>query len=116
MWLAQQFCPTDRRQPSGFGEITIPTQTAAAMAGGREQRLLPVISPGGYIWAPAVGQRVYVLREGTPCILGVHPPEETLSPGEVLLYSGNASLKLSPNGEIRLTGQVFLNGTPMGGE
>lgn len=116
MWLAQQFCPTGKVLPSGFGEITIPAQTAAAMTGGQEQRLLPVIAPGGYVWAPAVGQRVFVLREGTPCILGVHPPEQTLSPGEVLLYSGDASIRLSPNGEIHLTGQIYLNDTAMGGE
>ncbi len=116
MWLAQQFCPTGQVLPSGFGEITIPAQTAAAMSGGQEERLLPVIAPGGYVWSPAVGQRVFVLREGTPCILGVHPPEEMLLPGEVLLYSGDAAIRLSPDGKIYLTGQVYLNGIAMGGE
>lgn len=116
MWLAQQFCPAGKAMPSGFGDITIPAQTAAAMTGEQEQRLLPIISPGGYVWAPAVGQRVFVLREGSPCILGVHPPEQTLSPGEVLIYSGSASIKLSPDGKIHLTGQVYLNDAPMGGK
>lgn len=112
MWLSEQFSHAPEPEVSGFGEVTIPGTQAAAMGAEREERLLPLISPGGYAWLPAAGEQVLVLRDGTPCIVGREQSEqEDLSPGDVRLYAGDASITLRGDGRIELTGQIFVNGT-----
>ena len=112
MWLSEQFSAAPSREAAGFGEITIPGQAAAAMGAAHEQRLLPLVSPGGYAWLPTAGEQVLVLREGAPCILGRNQPEqEDLAPGDVMLYAGSAAICLRSDGRIELTGRIFVNGT-----
>lgn len=111
MWLSEQFSAAPEREASGFGEVTIPGKNAAAMGAAREERLLPLISPGGYAWLPTAGEQVLVLRDGAPCILGRNQPEqETLAPGDVMLYAGNCAIVLRSTGRIELTGRIFVNG------
>ncbi len=117
MWLSQQFSKAQAQAPSSLGEVTIPGAQAAARSGEGEQRLLPLISPGGYAWLPETGAQVLVLREGSPCILGLTQPElPELEPGEVLLYAGTASIRLKKDGSICLNGRIFVNGSELGGE
>ena len=115
MWLSEQFAERREAASSGFGEVTIGADRSAVLTAGREQRLLPVISPGGYVWLPQPGQRVLVLEEGGPCVAGAVQPEAALSPGDVLIHAGTASIRLSTDGTVRITGQVYVNGVQMGG-
>ena len=115
MWISEQFAETPEVAAAGFGEVSIGGARSAVMAAGREQRLLPVIAPGGYAWLPLPGQRVLVLNEDAPCIAGSVQGETALEPGDVLIHAGSGSIRLSADGTIRLTGQVYLNGVPLGG-
>lgn len=116
MWLSEQFCASPPTEASGFGEVTIPGRKAAAKAADREERLLPLVSPGGFAWLPDPGEQVLVLREGAPCIIGrTQPEQEKLLPGEVMLYAGNSSIVLRKDGTIAITGRVLVNGVELGG-
>lgn len=112
MWLSEQFVSRPDREASGFGAVSICGAQAAAIGAEREERQLPLISPGGYVWVPNAGEQVLVLRDGTACILGrAQPTQEGLSPGDVMLYAGGGSIVLRSDGRIELTGRIFLNGT-----
>ena len=115
MWISEQFAERRAAAASGFGKVSIGGGRSAVLTAGREQRLLPVISPGGYVWLPQPGQRVLVLDEGGPCVAGTVQPETALSPGDVLIHAGEAAIRLSTDGTVRITGQVFINGVQMGG-
>lgn len=115
MWLSEQFAGSPEQAVSGFGEVTIGGASPAVKAAGREQRLLPVISPGGYAWLPASGERVLVLDGGGACVAGRVQPETALSPGDVMLYAGKSTIQLCTDGTIRITGRVFVNGEALGG-
>lgn len=116
MWLSEQFCESAPAETSGFGEVTISGRKAAAKAADREQRLLPLISPGGYAWLPDAGEQVLVLRDGAPCIIGRTQPElQRLMPGEAMLYAGDSSIVLRKDGTIEITGRVLVNGVALGG-
>ncbi|MEG0824832.1 MAG: hypothetical protein RRY64_06360 [Oscillospiraceae bacterium] len=116
MFLAQNARRGRGRIPATeLGPVTLEGETVGAYLEG-ERRDLPVFSPGGYRWAPAVEQNVLVLgtgdEGGTPCVVGVQqgntPP---LAPGEVRIAStGGAAISLSNSGVVRLTGNVIANG------
>lgn len=112
MWLSEQFHRPLARETSGFGEVTISGAQTAARGAEREERELPVIAPGGYVWMPAPGEQVLVLRDGASCILGREQPTRAeLSPGDVELYAGQCAIILHADGRIELTGRIFVNGT-----
>lgn len=116
MWLSQQFRKETSAEGTCFGEVTIAGGKAAAKDAGREQRLLPMVSPGGFVWVPDTGDQVLVLREGAPCIIGRTQPEQPdLLPGEVMLYAGSGSIQLRKDGTIELTGTIIVNGEVLGG-
>lgn len=81
-----------------------------------ERRALAVFAPGGYVWRPAVGEEVLVLKqEGeNSCVVGVRCGGD-LAPGEVLIHAGQgeAAIKLSTDGTVNLMGQVLINGVPL---
>jgi len=96
-----------------LGLVTVGGDPAAVLLGG-ERRTLPVCSPGGYSWQPAVGDRVLVLKTGAereePCIVGKAQQEEKLAPGAVRLSgSGSAAVQVGEDA-VDLTGQVRVNG------
>ena len=79
-----------------------------------ERRDLPIFGPGGYLWRPAREDQVLVIKTGSdgeaPCIAGKrNESEEKLEEGEVLIYSKNASIRLS-RGMISMEGIVLVNG------
>ncbi len=115
MWLSEQFASAKEETASGFGTVTIGGVRSAVMAAGREQRLLPVISPGGYAWVPRAGQQVLVLDSGGACVAGCVQEETELDPGDVLIHAGTGSIRLSADGTIRLTGRIIVNGVELGG-
>ena len=82
-----------------------------------ERRELPVFGPGGYVWRPEEGEQVLVLKTGqageAPCVAGQACGQDwNLAAGEVLIYSGSASVRIGGGG-IRLTGDVLVNGKPV---
>lgn len=76
-----------------------------------------VFGPGGYVWRPEEGEQVLVLKTGqageAPCVAGQACGQDwNLAAGEVLIYSGSASIRIGGGG-IRLTGDVLVNGKPV---
>lgn len=114
------------------GPVTLPGKEIGAWLEG-ERRGVAVYAPGGYHWSPQIGDQVLVLKAGEsgeqPCAVGVAQSEE-LSPGEVLIQGGTATVRLSneglslcagksvismtPKGEISLAGAFTVNGTVVG--
>ncbi len=110
MWLSEQFAAAPAAEAPGLGEVTAGAERAAVKGAGQEKRLLPVLSPGGYAWSPAPGDRVLVQGE---CVAG-RVQDRTPDPGEVLIYAGASAIRLCADGTIRITGRVLLNGTELG--
>ena len=81
-----------------------------------------VYLPGGYHWAPGLGDDVLVLKAGEsgekPCAVGVPTKTEgeALQPGEVLITGGKCSIKLGLDRRIEVTGLLTVNGTRVGPE
>ena len=76
-----------------------------------EKRRAKVISPGGYCWNPAATDCVLVVK-GNELYLAGMPQDGTkgLQPGEVMLFSKGASVKVMNDGEIHLAGDVYVEG------
>ena len=63
----------------------------------------------------AAGQQVLVIKAGqqgeAPCVAGALCGEQwQLEPGEVLIHSGEASIRLRMDGTVAVTGNMTLNG------
>lgn len=117
MFLAQR---EGRGYPAGralTGLVTLPGENLGVWLEG-ERRGVTVYGPGGYRWAPALGEEVLVLKTGEwgekPCAVGVPADARGLAPGEVMITAGRASLRLSPDGRVEITGDVYINGSPVG--
>ncbi|ANU40418.1 hypothetical protein ADH75_18440 [Flavonifractor plautii] len=117
MWISEQ--GRRRAEPDGtalVGRVTLPGDPAGVYLAG-ERRELPVFGPGGYVWRPEEGEQVLVLKTGqageAPCVAGQACGRDwNLAAGEVLIYSGSASIRIGGGG-IRLTGDVLVNGKPV---
>ncbi|HJG87004.1 hypothetical protein [Pseudoflavonifractor capillosus] len=114
MWLSE------RKKGRGYGAAMVGQATLSGDPAGAyldaERRALAVFAPGGYVWRPAVGEEVLVLKqEGEhACVVGARCGGE-LNPGEVLIRAGqgNAAIKLGNDGTVSLVGQVLVNGVPL---
>lgn len=115
MWLSKQ---TRQHLPTAEAELgvtTISGGSAGVMTKG-EVRQLPVYGPGGYLWQPANGQTVLVIKGGTgaeeSCVAGAKQDAapEDMEPGDVYLHAGDASIYLKGDGSIRLQGAMRLEG------
>ena len=98
-----------------LGTVTIGGDPAAVQTCG-EVRDLPVYGPGGYHWAPKRGDSVLVIKGGPggeeQCIAGAASGGEMLEPGEILIRTGEATLRMSADGRIDLNGNLYINGEP----
>ncbi len=118
MWMSERSGPgRERREAARVGSVTLPGDPAGVALDG-ERRDLPVFGPGGYVWRPGRGQEVLVIKAGAdgeqPCVAGIRGrPDWPLSPGEVYLYSGGASIWLRNDGVISMSGMVLVNGLPV---
>lgn len=134
MWLSKREEQTRKTPHQALtGPVTLVGGELAAWLEG-ERRDLAVFSPGGYHWCPQLGDQVLVLKAGEggeqPCAIGV-AQGGALSPGEILIQTGKASVYLAPDGslqlstgkgsismdvkgEIALTGRFTVNGTVVG--
>ncbi|MBU5626270.1 hypothetical protein KQI82_04955 [Oscillibacter sp. MSJ-2] len=117
MWLSRQLRSaqgTAELPAADLGVTTISGDSAGVLARG-EVRNLPVMGPGGFAWKPDNGTAALLIRGGTGaeecCVAGVEDPEgKDLEPGEVLIHSNGASIRLNNNGEIHLSGRLYING------
>lgn len=114
MWLAQQQRRRSKDGGSQVGTVTLGGDPTGVCLDG-ERRDLPVFAPGGYIWRPARGDQVLVLKTGAdgeaPCVAGARcNGTYAVAEGEVLLYSGGASIRLSTDGTVSVTGKLQVNG------
>lgn len=108
-----------REGPSGAaltGPVTLPGEQVGAWLEG-ERRGVEVYAPGGYHWAPRLGEQVLVLKAGEsgeqPCAVGVRAGGRDLQPGEVLISAGAAAIKLGLDGTVNVTGLLKVNGVPV---
>lgn len=115
MWMANRpGRPPLEEGTAELGTVTLPgPQTGVLLAG--ERRNVTLSGPLGYHWTPARGDTVLIIRsgpEGTPCLAGkVREETEAPPPGEVWLsVAQGAGIRLTADGQIHLTGRVFLNG------
>lgn len=131
MWLSRQIKPAAATADADLGITTISGQKVGVVTRG-EVRDLPVYGPGGYLWTPANGTAVLVVKGGPggeeQCVAGARPLEEApkIEPGEVYLYGpggntvylkqdGSVEIKggrVSVTGELSVTGQLTVNGQP----
>ena len=110
MWLSKQVKPGAATADADLGVTTISGQKVGVVTRG-EVRNLPVYGPGGYLWTPANGAEVLVIKGGPggeeQCVAGARPPETLLeiAPGEVYLYGpGGNSVYLKRDGSVEITG------------
>ena len=128
MWLAKQAAMARSRSKAGAGsgDVTIGGEDTAVMLES-EKRELPTATPGGYFWKARTGQEALVVRgnDGDRCVVGLLGEEEDIVPGEVVIKSQGGRIKLGGtkieiegdmelNGEVRITGKLFLNGVDVG--
>ncbi|WP_251445755.1 hypothetical protein [Vermiculatibacterium agrestimuris] len=115
MWLSRR-PRRDGRGGALTGTVTVPGQSAGVWLEG-ERRGVTVYAPGGYHWAPELGDEVLVLKTGESgektCAAGV-PVEGTVKPGEVLITGRKCSLRLGLDGTVFVTGLLVVNGTQVG--
>ena len=131
MWLSRQIKPAPATSDADLGITTISGQKVGVVTRG-EVRDLPVYSPGGYLWTPANGTAVLVVKGGPggeeQCVAGARPLEEVpdIEPGEVYLYGpgentvylkkdGSVEIRgsrVSVTGELSGDGQLTVNGRP----
>lgn len=99
------------------GPVTVPGRAVGAYVEG-ERREMEVFAPGGYYWAPGLGDEVLVVKAGEqgerPCVVGTAVGQAELMPGEVLISTGKAAVRLSPSGDVAVTGYFSVNGMTVG--
>ena len=110
MWLSRQVRPGAATADADLGVTTISGQQVGVVTRG-EVRDLPVYGPGGYLWTPANGAAVLVVKGGPggeeQCVAGTRPLEEVreIAPGEVYLYGpGENSVYLKADGSVEIRG------------
>jgi hypothetical protein len=113
MWLSEKAATRKNAPPpaevgTATGGASVFTET--------EKRNLPVCAPGGYAWRPKFGDDVLVIKcaDGASRVISaLSNPQETLESGEVLIYSGGASIHLKNDGRVLICGEVYINGVPL---
>ena len=110
MWLSKRIVQeTPEFEPATLGTVSIGGEDAAVVTDG-EKRNARVISPGGYCWQPSASDSVLVIKGNELYVPGVLQSGGALQPGEVLIYSGGASIRLKNSGEIELNGRLEISG------
>ena len=116
MWLSRQMRPAVPTADADLGTTTIAGGSAGVLTRG-EVRSLPVYCPGGYIWQPAGGDTVLVIKGGPggeeQVVAGAKQkaPPVALAPGEVYLYGpAGTAIHLRADGTVELKGNLVING------
>jgi len=112
MWLSEERSRKQAAEAAAeWGPVTISEPAAVYLAG--ERRQVPVCSPGGYAWRPAVGEEVLVLKAGNqgeqPYILGkTQVKTDELQPGQIRIGGSGSSILWGD--KLQLTGEMEING------
>jgi len=115
MWLSEKAAARKSRPASA--EVGTATGDRSVLTEA-EKRNLPVYAPGGYAWRPRFGDEVLVIKcadESLGVVSALCNPGEELEGGEVLIYSGGASIHLKNDGRVLISGEVYINGSPLAG-
>lgn len=111
MWLTNYVTKNSKQQPKNEkGNIKSFSQGKAHIDGSRTFQKLSVVAPYGIIYVPAEGQDTAVMSVdgGEVCLGVVNDTDETLSPGEVKIFSaGGASIVLKNDGNVYINGVKF---------
>ncbi len=99
--------------PATLGTVSIGGKVPAVVTDA-EKRRAKVISPGGYCWNPAATDCVLVVK-GNELYLAGMPQDghKGLQPGEVMLFSKGASVKVTNDGEDPSGGRCVCAGRPL---
>lgn len=111
MWLSKRVMREENPEDAAaIGTVTIGGDEPAVLTDA-EKRRAKIVSPGGYCWNPAATDCALVFR-GNELYLAGMPQEGTqgLQPGEVLVFSKGAQIRVGNDGTIRLSGDVFIEG------
>ncbi len=111
MWLSKRVMRGENPEdPAAIGTVTIGGDEPAVLTDA-EKRRAEIVSPGGYCWNPAATDCALVFK-GNELYLAGMPQTRTreLEPGEVLVYSRSAQMKVGNDGALRLTGDVYVEG------
>lgn len=111
MWLSKRVMREENPEDAAaIGTVTIGGDEPAVLTDA-EKRRAKIVSPGGYCWNPAATDCALVFR-GNELYLAGMPQEGTrgLQPGEVLVFSKGAGIRVGNDGTIRLSGDVFIEG------
>lgn len=96
------------------GTVSVGGGTPTVTAAGNQQETV-LFGPGGMCWVPRRGQLVLVIKSGGTgsdlCVAGAQVAgTEEMEPGEVKLFTEEASLYMKNDGTIALEGRVLING------
>lgn len=130
MWLSKQTRPGVVTSESDLGVTSISGESAGVVTKG-EVRRLPIYGPGGYVWQPAMGETVLVIKGGTggeeSCVAGTKQTDAPagLRPGEVYIHGKGCGVYLKNDGTVEVqgsgivlkgrvdvTGELYINGEP----
>ncbi len=114
MWISRNIAYMDTDEGminTGASNSGIDTRIASVSGDGSRQ--CELINPPGIVSVPASEDDVVVIntKSGLMC-LGVRTPYfgKDVEAGDVLIRSGtHASIRLSTDGSIRVTGKLYLN-------
>jgi len=116
MWLSRKAAGRHEEETATAGSVTIGGDAPGVMTAG-EIRGMGVWSPGGYVWRPAAGENVLVIKcgDGQRAVAGRETAAgpEGMKPGEVYIMAKGASLWLKNDGGIEISGNVNITGSLM---
>ena len=110
MWLSKKVVREQAEYDAAtLGTVSIGGSDAAVVTDG-EKRNARLITPGGYCWQPSADDSVLVIKGNELYVPGVLQQAEELEPGEILIFSNEASVRLKNNGKIEIDGKVYVTG------
>ncbi len=99
-----------------IGSVTLSGNVTAAHTDA-EWRDVVVCGPGGYQWRPSLGSKVLVIKDPNGkrpyAVAECSGKTGELAEGEILISTGQASIRMSADGTIHLSGAVIVNGSPI---
>lgn len=113
MWLVNYVTKNSKTNPqSERGNIKSYSDGKVQVNASSDFKQIPIVAPYGIVYVPPVGcQTVVMPTSGKEMCLGtIGAKENTLEPGELMLFSaGGATLELKNDGFVYINGVKFEN-------
>lgn len=110
MWLSKKISQEKNKKTTFTAEVTNSGSSITAQSS-NEHRDIKLIAPQGISYAPESGENCLLIKtEDEVAALGIPVKDKNLDEGEIMLYAGDASITLTKDGKIYLSGRVFING------